>query len=55
MYDKIKKIRKLLYVCGVSMSADLECNAVIGTSSSAEYVVVMSNILVGVFSAGVYT
>jgi peptidoglycan biosynthesis protein MviN/MurJ (putative lipid II flippase) len=37
------------------MSAGLACNAVTGTSSSAEYAVVMSNILVGVFSAGVFT
>ena len=55
IYDKIKNIRKLLFVCGVAMSAGLACNAVTGTSSSAEYVVVMSNILVGVFSAGVFT
>jgi len=55
IYDKIKNIRKLLFVCGVAMSAGLACNAVTGTSSSAEYVVVMSSILVGVFSAGVFT
>ena len=39
----------------MSVVYQCQCNAVIGTSSSAEYVVVMSNILVGVFSAGVYT
>jgi MFS family permease len=55
IYDKIKNIRKLLFVCGVAMSAGLTCNAITGTSSSTEYVVVMSNILVGVFSAGVFT
>ena len=45
---------KLLFVCGVAMSAGLVYNAVTITSS-LEYVVVMSNILVGVFSAGVFT
>jgi MFS family permease len=55
IYDKIRNIRKLLFVCGAAMSAGLACNTVTGTSSAAEYVVVMSNILVGVFSAGVFT
>ncbi|HYA81984.1 MAG TPA: MFS transporter, partial [Candidatus Bathyarchaeia archaeon] len=54
IYDKVKNVKKLLFVCGVAMSAGLACNAVTITSSS-EYVVVMSNILVGVFSAGVFT
>jgi MFS family permease len=54
IYDKVRNIKKLLFVCGVAMSAGLACNALTITSSS-EYVVVMSNILVGVFSAGVFT
>jgi MFS family permease len=54
LYDKVRNIKKLLFVCGVAMSAALACNALTITSSS-EYVVVMSNILVGVFSAGVFT
>jgi MFS family permease len=55
IYDKVKNVKKLLFFCGVAMSAGLACNAVTITSSSSEYVVVMSNILVGVFSAGVFT
>jgi MFS family permease len=55
LYDKVRNIKKLLFVCGVAMSAGLACNALTITSSSSEYVVVMSNILVGVFSAGVFT
>jgi MFS family permease len=54
IYDKFRNVKKLLFFCGVAMSAGLACNAVTITSSS-EYVVVMSNILVGVFSAGVFT
>ena len=57
LYDKVRNIKKLLFVCGVAMSAGLACNAltITSSSSSSEYVVVMSNILVGVFSAGVFT
>ncbi len=54
IYDKVRNIKKLLFVFGAAMSAGLACNAVTGTSY-AEYVVVISNILVGVFSAGVFT
>ena len=54
IYDKVRNVKKLLFVCGVAMSAGLAYNAVTITSSS-EYVVVTSNILVGVFfSWGVY-
>jgi MFS family permease len=55
IYDKVRNVKKLLFFCGVAMSAGQACNAVTITSSSSEYVVVMSNILVGVFSAGVFT
>jgi hypothetical protein len=51
----IRFVWKLLFVCGVVMSAGVTCNAVTGTSPSVEYVIVMSNILVGVFSAEVFT
>ena len=54
IYDKVRNVKKLLFVCGIAMSAGLACNALTITSS-LEYVVVMSNILVGVFSAGVFT
>jgi MFS family permease len=53
IYDKVRNVKKLLFVCGVAMSAGLACNAVTITSSS-EYLVV-SNILVGVFSGGMFT
>jgi MFS family permease len=55
IYDKIRNIKKLLFICGIAMSAGLACNAVTGTSPAAEYIVLMSNIMVGVFSAGVFT
>ncbi len=56
IYDKIRNIKKLLFICGVAMSAGLVCNTVTGTTSAAaEYIVLMSNIMVGVFSAGVFT
>jgi MFS family permease len=55
IYDKVRNTKKLLFVCGVVMSIGLMCNALTITSSLSEYVVVMSNILVGVFSAGVFT
>ena len=53
IYDKTRNTKKLLFVCGVAMSAGLTCNAI--TSTSTEYIVVISNIIVGVFSAGVFT
>ncbi len=54
IYDKTRNTKKLLFVCGVAMSAGLACNAITSTSST-EYMVVISNILVGVSSAGVFT
>lgn len=53
IYDKTRNTKKLLFVCGVAMSAGLTCNAI--TSTSTEYIIVISNIIVGVFSAGVFT
>lgn len=53
IYDKIRNTKKLLFVCGVATSAGLTCNAI--TSTSTEYIIVISNIVVGVFSAGVFT
>ena len=54
IYDKSRNTKKLLFICGVAMSAGLACNAITNTSST-EYIVVISNIVVGVFSAGVFT
>jgi MFS family permease len=50
IYDKIRNIKKLLFICGVAMSVGLACNGITSTSA-----VVISNILVGVSSAGVFT
>jgi predicted MFS family arabinose efflux permease len=55
IYDKSRNIKKFLFVCGVAMSAGLACNAITSTLSATEYVVIVSNVLVGVFSAGVFT
>jgi len=54
IYDKTKNIRKLLFVCGLAMSAGVAGFA-ITTSSSGLYIAGISNVLVGVFSAGVFT
>ena len=54
IYDRTRNTRKLLFICGVAMSASLACNA-LTSSSSAVHIVVISNILVGVSSAGVFT
>ena len=57
IYDKMRNIKKLLFVCGLIMSAGVAGIAVTNTSSSiaAVYTAGISNVLVGVFSAGVFT
>jgi MFS family permease len=55
IYDKTKNIRKLLFVCGLAMSAGVAGFAITITSSSGLYIAGISNVLVGVFSAGVFT
>ena len=57
IYDKIRNIKKLLFVCGLVMSGGVAGIAVTNTSSSiaAVYTAGISNVLVGVFSAGVFT
>jgi MFS family permease len=55
IYDKTKNIRKLLFVCGIAMSAGVAGFAITTTSSSGLYIAGISNVLVGVFSAGVFT
>jgi MFS family permease len=55
IYDKTRNIKKLLFVCGLVMSASLTGIAVTSTSPAAVYVVGISNVFVGVFSAGVFT
>jgi MFS family permease len=57
IYDKIRNIKKLLFVCGLVMSAGVAGIAVTNTSSSiaAVYTAGISNVLVGVFSAGAFT
>ena len=55
IYDKTKNIKKLLFVCGLAMSAGVAGIAITTTSSSGLYIAAISNVLVGVFSAGVFT
>jgi MFS family permease len=55
IYDKTKNIRKLLFVCGVLMSAGVAGIAITTTTSSGLYIAGISNVLVGIFSAAVFT
>ena len=56
IYDKTKNIGKLLFVCGVLMSAGVAGIAITTTSSSLGlYIAGISNVLVGIFSAAVFT
>jgi MFS family permease len=54
IYDNTKNIKKLLFVCGLAMSAGV-AGIGITTTSSGIYVTGISNVLVGAFSAGVFT
>jgi MFS family permease len=57
IYDKTKNISRLLFVCGLAMSAGVAGFSItaITPSSSLLYIAGISNALVGVFSAGVFT
>ena len=57
IYDKTKNISKLLFVCGLAMSSGVAGFSIttITPSSSVLYIAGISNALVGVFSAGVFT
>jgi MFS family permease len=58
IYDKTKNVKKLLFVCGMAMSAGVAGFAITTTTSSSSlglYIAGISNVLVGVFSAGVFT
>ena len=54
IYDNTNNIKKLLFVCGLAMSAGV-AGIGITTTSWGIYVTGISNILVGAFSAGVFT
>ena len=54
LYDKTNNIKKLLFVSGLAMSAGV-AGISIATTSSEVYIVGLSNIVVGVFSAAVFT
>jgi MFS family permease len=54
IYDNTNNIKKLLFVCGLAMSAGV-AGIGITTTSSGIYVTGISNVLVGAFSAGVFT
>jgi MFS family permease len=55
IYDKTKNIGRLLFVCGVLMSAGVAGIAITTSSSSGIYIAGISNVLVGIFSAAVFT
>jgi MFS family permease len=56
IYDRIRNIKKLLFVCGLAMSSSIAAiSSVITNTSTAVYIVVISTVLVGIFSAGVFT
>lgn len=54
IYDNTRNIKKLLFVCGVAMSSGV-AGIAIATTPSGIYIIGLSNVLVGVFSAGVFT
>ena len=55
IYDKTKNIGKLLFVCGLLMSAGVAGIAFTTGTSLGLYIVGLSSVLVGVFSAAVFT
>jgi MFS family permease len=55
IYDKTNNVRKLLFVCGLLMSAGVAGIAFTTRTSSGLYIAGVSNVLVGVFSAAVFT
>jgi MFS family permease len=57
IYDKTKNKSRLLFVCGLAMSAGVAGFSIttITPSTSVLYIAGISNALVGVFSAGVFT
>lgn len=56
IYDNTKNIKKLLFVCGLAMSCGLAGIAITTTTtSSGLYIVGISNVVIGIFSAGVFT
>jgi MFS family permease len=55
IYDNTENVKKLLFVYGLAMSAGVAGIAITTTSSSGLYIAGISNVLVGVFSAGVFT
>jgi MFS family permease len=55
IYDKTKNTGKLLFVCGLLMSAGVAGIAFTTGTSLGLYIAGISNVLVGVFSAAVFT
>jgi hypothetical protein len=55
IYDKTKNIRKLLFVCGLLMSIGVAGIAFTTGTSFGLNIAGVSNVLVGVFSAAVFT
>jgi MFS family permease len=55
IYDKTNNINKLLFMCGLAMSAGVAGIAFTTTSSLGLYIAGISNVLIGIFSTGVFT
>jgi MFS family permease len=55
IYDKTKNIRRLLLVCGLVMSIGVAGIAITTILPSGLYIAGISNVLVGIFSAAVFT
>ena len=54
IYDRIRNVKKLLFICGIAMSISVAAIAITNRYSSL-YIVLIPTVLVGVFSAGVFT
>jgi MFS family permease len=54
IYDNTKNVKKHLFVCGLAMSVGV-AGIAIATTPSDIYIIGLSNVLIGTFSAGVFT
>lgn len=53
IYDRIRSVKKLLFICGLAMSISIATIAI--TNTTSVHMVIISTSLVGIFSAGVFT
>ena len=55
IYDKTKNVMRLLLLCGLVMSIGVAGIAITTTAPLGLYIAGISNVLVGIFSAAVFT